>query len=414
MKIHTGSRNNIEITTRSLQALCLLNFFISDVRDGLGPFLGLYLKEHSWHDGSIGIAMTVSGLAGLIATFPAGLLTDKTTYKRLIIVTSTLLIICSTLLLYLFPNSVIVILSQFITGAAAAFVAPAIIGITLGITGQKGFTHQMGRNEAFNHAGNMASAVIAGIVSWIWGIGSVFMLMTFMAIGTMLSIRFINKNIIDHAQARGLNKDNLKEEKVVSIGSLFKMKSLMITGTTLLLFHLANAGLLPLLSLQAASGNIGEIFSTGTYAAATVVIAQLTMIPIAVITARYTSKYGYYVFVIIALAVLPVRALIAALWLSPWAIIPVQILDGFGAGIVGVAVPGLLAKILSKTGRINAGVSTVMVMQGLGAALSPSMAGMISEHYTYSKSFIAMGVIAFMGLMLWILSRKNINRALIS
>ena len=42
---------------RSLVALCALNFFIADVRDGLGPFLGVFLQSNGWTPAEIGIVM---------------------------------------------------------------------------------------------------------------------------------------------------------------------------------------------------------------------------------------------------------------------------------------------------------------------------------------------------------------------
>lgn len=34
--------------TRSLTCLSLLCFALADVRDGLGPFLGIFLQSHGW------------------------------------------------------------------------------------------------------------------------------------------------------------------------------------------------------------------------------------------------------------------------------------------------------------------------------------------------------------------------------
>jgi hypothetical protein len=47
--------------------------------------------------------------------------------------------------------------------------------------------------------------------------------------------------------------------------------------------------------------------------------------------------------------------------------LPRQFLDGIGAGLQSVAVPGLVARILSGTGRVNVGQGAVMTVQGLGA-----------------------------------------------
>ena len=55
---------------KSLLALNALNFFMADVRDGLGPFLGVFLQEKGWSPAEIGVVMTIGGYAGMIATTP--------------------------------------------------------------------------------------------------------------------------------------------------------------------------------------------------------------------------------------------------------------------------------------------------------------------------------------------------------
>ena len=40
-----------------------VNFFLADLRDGLGPFLGVFLQGRGWAPGEIGIVMTLGGLA---------------------------------------------------------------------------------------------------------------------------------------------------------------------------------------------------------------------------------------------------------------------------------------------------------------------------------------------------------------
>jgi hypothetical protein len=58
---------------RSLVALDALNVFMADVRDGLGPFLAIYLAAaQHWDAGRIGIAMSVQGFATVAAQTPAG------------------------------------------------------------------------------------------------------------------------------------------------------------------------------------------------------------------------------------------------------------------------------------------------------------------------------------------------------
>jgi|LIDZ01.1.fsa_nt_gi MFS family permease len=396
---------------RSLQVLCLLNFFIADVRDGLGPFLGIFLVSHHWRAEEIGLVMTLGGLAGLLATFPAGMIVDATRYKRLLIIAASLLITLSALALWFFPTSAVVILSQIITGIAAAIVAPTIAGITLGITGQKGFLSQMGRNEAFNHSGNMAVAVLAAFTCWIWGTGSVFLLMTTMAVCAVVCTLAINKNDIDHDVARGIEKHEGPAVSV-SVLALLKRPELAVTGITLLLFHLANAAQLPMLSMQAASSPAGSLFTPGTYAALTVAISQAVMIPVALLTARYASQYGYARLIVIALLVLPFRAAIASFWSNEFVLFPVQALDGVAAGILGVAVPGLIAALFNGSGHINAALGLVMLLQGLGASLSPALAGTIVSHTSWSFAYLILAAIALCALCIWLIFSRHVFKSL--
>lgn len=88
------------MSLRSLRALCLTSFFIADVRDGLGPFLGIFLTQRHWQAEDIGLLMSVGGIAGLLATLPAGFITDSSRHKRLLLAGVCLVITLTTLLLW--------------------------------------------------------------------------------------------------------------------------------------------------------------------------------------------------------------------------------------------------------------------------------------------------------------------------
>src|SRR3954470_18581761 len=68
----------------SLRALDGLNVFLADVRDGMGPFLGAFLREdHHWDAGRVGIALAASEIGTVLAQTPAGALIDSINWKRL-------------------------------------------------------------------------------------------------------------------------------------------------------------------------------------------------------------------------------------------------------------------------------------------------------------------------------------------
>ncbi|MHA6313815.1 MFS transporter [Pantoea sp. S-LA4] len=391
------------MSQRSLSALCLMSFFLADVRDGLGPFLGIFLTERHWRADEIGLVMTCGGIAGLLATLSAGIAADATRQKKLIVLLGCLVITIATLLLWYSNQSWTAMVSQVVAGVAAAFIGPTVSGITLGLTGQQGFNQQMGRNEAFNHGGNTVAALLAGFSAWYWGMGAVFILMTLMAIFAAVATLAIRGDEIDHQVARGYEKDQ-QSDPTTGITTLMRQPALLIAGITLLLFHLANAALLPMLSMRVAAAGAQSAVSPGLYAAATVVISQAVMIPVALWVSKRIGQQGYRRLIMVALLILPLRALIAAGFAEPIFVIPVQMLDGMAAGILGVAVPGYIVSLLRGTGHVNAGQSVIMLMQGAGAALSPAMTGVIAARYSYSIAFYVLGAIALAAVILWWLS----------
>src|SRR5439155_7081753 len=107
---------------------------------------------------------------------------------------------------------------------------------------------------------------------------------------------------------------------------------------------------------------------------------------------------------VLALVALPIRGVIAATVADSWGLVPVQILDGVGAGLLGVATPGLVARILAGTGHVNAGLGAVMTLQGVGAASSPVLAGLVAQQLGYSAAFLALGGIAAIAFALWLVA----------
>lgn len=63
---------------RSLFFLSILCFALADVRDGLGPFLGVFLQSEGWTPDTIGFVASLGGFAGMAAAVPAGAFADAT------------------------------------------------------------------------------------------------------------------------------------------------------------------------------------------------------------------------------------------------------------------------------------------------------------------------------------------------
>ncbi len=188
---------------RSLRGLDLTNFFLADVRDGIGPFLGIYLLSKHWNLADIGLVSSIATLAGVVAQTPAGAFTDSVRNKKRVIAIASVLIGVGTALILLKANLVLVSISQVIVGMAAAFIAPSIAGITLGLVRYKKLDGPTCRNEMFNHGGNVVSALISGLIGHFIGLGGIFVFTLALALVSMLSVQLIDNKEIDYDLSRG-------------------------------------------------------------------------------------------------------------------------------------------------------------------------------------------------------------------
>jgi MFS family permease len=90
---------------KSQRPLDWLNFFLADVKDGLGPFLAIYLlSSRHWDPGEIGVVMMIAGIATVAARGPFGALIDWTRWKRALIVIAAVTVAVGALAMFLFPN----------------------------------------------------------------------------------------------------------------------------------------------------------------------------------------------------------------------------------------------------------------------------------------------------------------------
>src|SRR5690242_4158715 len=188
----------------SLLGLDGLNFLMADVRDGVGPFLSVYLKggQH-WPAGQIGIAMAASSLAAALCQIPAGLVVDSLRAKRALVAASGLLVALGCLAMVLFPSFFLVTAAQVTLGAASAVIPPALAALSLGLVDRKRFPARISRNEGFNHTGNFTAALLAGTVGQWLGYHWIFYFVCLFAVASAAIVCLIKPQEIDHELARG-------------------------------------------------------------------------------------------------------------------------------------------------------------------------------------------------------------------
>lgn len=380
---HTPSR-------RSRRGLDGLNFFLADVRDGVGPFLGIYLlTRFDWSAGQIGLAMSAMTFATMLSQSPAGVLLDITRRKRLLTALATLVVaVCSVLMtLPAFVNLPAILLLQALMGVSAALLLPAVAAITLGMVGRRRFPERQGRNEVFNHAGNVVSALLAGLLAHFLSVEWLFYSLLLFACGSLISALMIRETDIDHVAARGAEAQETKglAPQTSGVLQLLRDRRLLMLGAALTLFHFANAAMLPLVGQYL---TIGDQDAASLYMSACIVIAQLMMIPVAWWAGRRAQRWGRRPVFMLGLLALPLRGLLYGVSNDPLWLLLVQALDGIGAGIFGVLWLIVAADLTRGSGRYNAIVGVLGTLFALGAAASNLVAGYVVDASGYVGGFV--------------------------
>jgi predicted MFS family arabinose efflux permease len=393
-------------SARSLRALDWLNFLLADVQAGVGPFLAIFLAGYKWNEQQVGIALTIGGIAGIVAQTPAGALVDRLRCKRLLIAVGVAALAVGALVIACFPLFWPVLAAQTLIGAMSSIFMPAIAAISLGIVGHELFGQRQGRNQTFNSAGNATAAVMMGLIGYFISNRGVFFLVAVMAAPTLLSLLLIRPDEIDYDLARGA-RERKDDGEPASIRVLLKNRTLMIFLGCAVLFHFANAAMLPLLGEMLARGK-GR--SSMMFMSACVVTTQLTITLLAAWAGRTADTWGRKPLLLIGFAVLPIRGLLYILTHSVYLLVGIQVLDGIGAGIFGVLSVLVIADLTQGTGRFNLTLGAIATAVGSGAALSQTIAGAIVHHLGDRAGFLFLaGVAAAAFLMLWLLMPETLD-----
>jgi MFS family permease len=171
---------------------------------------------------------------------------------------------------------------------------------------------------------------------------------------------------------------------------------LVIFATSLFLFQLANASVLPL---------AGEALVRMSQMDSSLIISALIIVPQVLValmapwTGRQAQSWGRRPLLLIGFAALPIRALGFALISDPLLLLAVQALDGISATVLGVLTALVIADITGGTGRFNLAQGIVGTASGIGASISTTLSGLVAERLGSSAGFLCIAATALLATM---------------
>ena len=172
----------------------------------------------------------------------------------------------------------------------------------------------------------------------------------------------------------------------------------LVFSASVVLFHFANAAMLPLAGQKLSHGHD---HGAAGYMSACIIAAQLVMVPVALLSSRLAVSWGRRPVFLIGFAILPIRGFLYTMTTSPYALVAIQLLDGIGAGIFGVVGTLVIADLTRGTGRFNLMQGALATATGIGAASSNLMTGFVVKAGGYDVGFLVLAAIAAAALLFY-------------
>ena len=387
-------------SARSLRGLDWFIFFVADVQTGFGPFVSVFLTTQKWTQVDIGLVLSAAGFVSLIAQMPGGALVDAARAERLVAGIAVGAICFSALAYAALPIFPMVLSAAVVHALASCVLGPAIAAISLGLVGHAAISERLGRNARFASIGNGLAAAVMATVGYFFSPRAVFVVTVFLLVPALLALRGIAPAEIDPERAHGAAPRRV-HKRPSKPGDLMRNRPLLIFACCLLLFHLANAAMLPLM---------GSVVTMRSARWATILIGACIVVPQLVVAAlspwigQRAQIWGRRPLLLVGFAALPIRGILFAWVTNPEVLVIIQILDGVTAAVFAVMVPLVVADLTRGTGHFNLGQGIIGTFVGIGASLSATFAGYISDHLGSPAAFMGLAAIAAIGLAVaWLL-----------
>jgi len=373
-------------------------FFLADVQTGFGPFIAVYLTTEKWTQVEIGLILSVSGLTSLLGQMPGGALVDWARSERLVAGLAVAAIGVSALAYAVWPIFPIVLCAALLHAVSSCVLGPAIAAISLGLVGQSAISRRLGRNARFASIGSGIAAAVMGTFGYLLSSRAVFLVTVALTIPTILALACVRADDINPDRCHGAipRKDDTGPA-TTSIVMLARNRPLLEFALVVMLFHFANAAMLPL---------IGSFMTTQSAAWAPALIAACMIVPQIVVAVmspwvgRRAQTWGRRPLLLIATGALVCRGILFAFVRDPHLLVVIQMLDGVAAAVLGVLVPLVIVDVTYGSGHFNLAQGIVGTATGIGASVSVLFASYLSDRFGSEVAFLSLAVSAAMALAL--------------
>lgn len=378
-------------SARSLRALDVLNFFIAATLAGFGPFVSLFLGERGWSKETIGFALSIGGIAALLSQLPGGELLDVVRSRRALVALGIVAVGFASLLIAFQPTFPMVSFALALEGICGGLIGPAIASISLGLVGHGLLGNRLGRNQRFQSIGVITATGLMGATGYLLSGSAIFLTSAALVLPTLFAIKRIRARDIHFGRSVGApDHHHLTSPPRAPRQVFWRNPQLIIFASSLFLFQMANASMLPLVgaTLGQTEGSKASAIVSGL-----IIVPQILVVLAAPWAGHFAQSWGRRPLLVIGFGALPIRAFLFMYIFDPKLLMAAQVLDGVSASVLGILQPLIIADVTNGTGRFNSAQGLVGVIVGIGASLSTTVSGLMVGNFGRSVGFLALALI---------------------
>jgi len=387
------------LSAGSRRGLDWLLFFVADIQTGFGPFVAVFLTTQKWTQVDIGLILTIGGFVSLGGQIPLGILVDRVRSIRAAAAVSLVLIASCAFAFAAWPVFPVVLLSRVVHAAASSVLGLAIVSLSVRLTRTEHIGERLGRNAAFASAGTGIAAAVMGAAGYYFSSHAVFFLAAALALPAFYALSRIRPEEIAAPPAT-IAAPGSRSNFISGFLALARNRALVLFAACVMMFHLANAAMLP---LAASVLTMRSREAATVMVAAALVVPQFTVTVLSPFVGRGAEYWGRRLLLLLGFAALVARGVLFSTVSNPEILVLIQVLDGISGAILGVLVPLIIVDVAHSSGHFNLAQGTIGCAMGIGASISTTLAGFIADDFGSQTAFRALAVIAAAGFLLVLL-----------
>ena len=362
--------------------LDLLNLLLAGSGSAYGAFIPVYLASHAWTQTHIGMALTVGTVVSMLCQVPAGMIVDALGSRRRRILAVAILASCITPLLFAWmPRNLPILVAVVLQAISGSLLSPAIAAVSLAVTGREHFGERLGRNSRYGSIGAGFGAVVMGACVYSGSQKLVFLVAALLIAPALWALFKVGP---DRMEPSAVIADGEAPSGLLAPLALLRDRRLLVFAVCVALFQVASIAVMQLAAVEV-TARLGS--RSGVVIAAFLLVPQVMVAWLSPGIGRFAELYGRRIVLLFGFITVPLRGVLFAVVGNPYALVPVQVLEGVGGGILGVMMPLVAADLTRVTGNYTLCLSLFGLASGLGSAVSTSLAGWVTDSFGRTAAF---------------------------